>query len=123
TIGIFSNFIHEIYPNNVNFAAVNFQENLPGDKYIWPNGLPDSVDAGKSPYATSSAPLEIPIVLAINSTVDTLASWGNPQIPKGILAGVAFSFNIRLGEEFQDSNGAWQHFGGDEVHIFSYQAN
>jgi hypothetical protein len=107
-IGVHSAFDCYVQPQNVNFANVNFRENIPGDTWVWPDGT-----KGNRPTAVVTYNVGADTAGNNNWTPDDMDM---PLFPIGILNGQDYSFNVRIPEEYQ-SNGNWLSFFPNEVHF------
>jgi len=87
-IGFFDVFHIQILPPTVDFGgnggAVTFRENLPGDKWTWPNGLPDNAPATINIFGVST--ITNPTDVYLNGS-DDLDFYGpkNTAVLNGLL--------------------------------------
>jgi hypothetical protein len=99
---------------DVSFYNADFQENIPGDTWQWPDLSSGSRPSATVPWSVSNN----------NKTSDTVSSDLDP-ISRINNAGtyVDFSYNVRVPEEYKDDNGNWVSWFPGETHPREYRGS
>jgi hypothetical protein len=111
-IGANSRFDCYVLPDYVSFYNIEFQENIPGEAFTWPDGT-----AGSRP------PAIVPWSVGFdNRTSDNVSSGLNPAAR--IFDGtnyVNFEYGVRVPEEYKNEAGNWIPFLSNENHPRNYR--
>jgi hypothetical protein len=111
-IGAQAQFLVRVLPTTVNFKAIDFRENIPGDSWIWPSTNNSNRAAAVVAYNVQDVASTVNVVYDIATT----QGWQIAEI-----AGQAFSHDIRVPQEYS-TPGGWVLFYS-ETHKRIYKAN
>ncbi len=117
-IGCSSKFLCVVLSTSVNFYAVSFQENIPGDTWIWPDGTPDSFSSRIVSWSVGT------INGQHNATTDVSTEPLKPIIRLWNDSNyIDHSHTIRVPEEYLNQNNVWTSWLSGEVHPKQYRGS
>lgn len=111
-IGAESIFTCTVLPTTVSFHYASFRENIPEQKWDWPDGTEGVKNAGIGPWTP-----------AMDNTIpDDVGSGFNPigRLWNGQNY-INFSYNILVPEEYENEAGGWTSWLPNESHPRQYQ--
>ncbi|MDI6774793.1 MAG: hypothetical protein QME60_05285 [Verrucomicrobiota bacterium] len=103
-----------VLPNDVSFYKVEFQENIPGESYTWPDGTGGTRPSAIVPWGVGFD----------NKTTDTVSSGLDPaaRIFNGTNY-VDFTYGVRVPEEYKNEGGTWVRWLPGENHPRDYRGS